>query len=267
MSTSDRSSPAPRDGVPTDVAHYGDLRMWGPVDLEALLETLRTAALPPEPRVLDIGCGRGTLLIELAAAWDAQVSGLDHSSAALALARGDASRRMLRTAPTWIESAFADVAFPPAAFDLVVNLGGPYQDDDMAATLPLIHHWLEPGGYLLLGDGCWQQTPPQAYLDATGIPAAALRSLEKARALEAACGFELVQEDVASPAAWDAFEDAVMMTREQLARLHPENRALGQSLERARSFHAAQQRWGRETMGFRVALLRAAQPSSSRANS
>lgn len=257
MSTSDRSSPTPRDGVPTDVAHYGDLRMWGLVDLEALLQTLRTAALPPEPRVLDIGCGRGALLVELAAAWDARVTGVDRSLAALDLARADAAQRACRYPPSWIESAFADVDFRPDAFDLVIHLGGPYRDDDMAATLPLLRRWLEPGGHLLLGDGFWKQPPPATYLEATGISAEALRPIEAARALEAACGFERIREDVATRADWDAFEGAVMKTREQLARAHPASSALRQALERARAFHAAQQQWGRSTMGFRVTLLRA----------
>lgn len=257
MSKADRSSPTPRDGVPTDVAHYGDLRMWGPVDLEALLQTLRMAALPPAPRVLDIGCGRGAVLVELAAAWDARVTGVDLSSAALELARADAAQRACRYPPTWIESAFADVEFPPDAFDLVIHLGGPYRDDDMAATLPLIRRWLEPGGHLLLGDGFWKQPPPADYLEATGIPAEALRPVEAARALETASGFERIHEDVATRADWDAFEGAVMASRQHLARAHPACPALLQALERARAFHAAQEQWGRSTMGFRVALLRA----------
>jgi SAM-dependent methyltransferase len=92
-------------------------------------------------RILDLGCGTGTLAARLAAL-SYQVTGYDPAAASLAVARGKSG------AVTWV----ADLA-GPADLDLVVMTGNVAQvfltDDDWAATLHTVAGLLRPGGHLV----------------------------------------------------------------------------------------------------------------------
>jgi ubiquinone/menaquinone biosynthesis C-methylase UbiE len=107
----------------------------------------------PGARVLDIGCGTGSLALELKRRHpDAFVVGLDPDAKALALARRKAERARL---DVQLEQGFADsVPFPEASFDRVFSslmfhhLAGA----EKGATLLEVRRVLAPGGSFHLLD-------------------------------------------------------------------------------------------------------------------
>lgn len=104
-------------------------------------------------KALDVGCGPGNLVIEMARqAPGLTVTGIDPSREMVGIATGNAPRSGLASRVSFTEGASEAIPFPNASFDLVVS------------TLSL-HHWpapveglremvrvLKPGGRLLIMD-------------------------------------------------------------------------------------------------------------------
>jgi ubiquinone/menaquinone biosynthesis C-methylase UbiE len=102
--------------------------------------------LEPGSSVLDLGCGSGDPAdIEIAREY--KVTGVDISQAQIDLARGNV--------PTgsFIHGDAGSVEFPASSFDAVVSFYAlehiPREEHE--SILRRIHHWLRPGGFLLIG--------------------------------------------------------------------------------------------------------------------
>ena len=117
-------------------------------ETEHLLEVALALALPPAPRVLDLGTGSGclavTLALELAGS---RVTAADRSPAALAVARRNAATH---GAPVAFVAGDWAAALDPAPFDLVVS-NPPYLDPAEPVTAE-VTDW-EPAGALWGGAG------------------------------------------------------------------------------------------------------------------
>jgi ubiquinone/menaquinone biosynthesis C-methylase UbiE len=104
-------------------------------------------------RVLDIGCGTGTLAIAVArAAPDAQITGLDADAAILTRARakaGDAGARI-----AFDQAMSTSLPYPGASFDLVLSTLFFHHLTDVAKreTAVEVVRVLRPGGRLVVAD-------------------------------------------------------------------------------------------------------------------
>src|SRR5262245_9287922 len=111
------------------------------------------AALRPSHRVLDIGCGTGSLLILLKHLHpDVDVVGLDPDPKALARARRKAQRAAVAIQ---FDQGFADaLAYPEGSFDRVFSsfMFHHLQPDEKVQTLREVRRVLRPGGSLHLLD-------------------------------------------------------------------------------------------------------------------
>jgi len=115
-------------------------------DRDDLVAYLGIAAELGARRVVDVGCGTGSLALLLAAS-GRTVVGVDPAAASLDIARSkDAARGI-----TWIHGDAATV--PAADFDLALMTGNVAQvfltDDDWARALRSIHAALGPEGHLV----------------------------------------------------------------------------------------------------------------------
>ena len=123
--------------------------------------------LPPGPsRVVDLGCGTGSLSVLLAGAGH-DVVGVDLSPAMIARARAKASAAGLA-----VGLVVGDAARPPVlpgSVDVVVARHVLWALDDPAAALARWVDLLAPGGRLLLVEGRWST--------GAGIPADDCRRL------------------------------------------------------------------------------------------
>ena len=104
--------------------------------------------LDASTRLLDIGCGRGTLLRALDDTLRCDVApvGLDFSRAALRLAAND--KRNPHRGAGLVEGSAISLPFRDGAFNLVLcgHLVKHLDDDDVRALLSEVHRVLEPGG-------------------------------------------------------------------------------------------------------------------------
>ena len=108
-------------------------------------------AVVPEPQcILDVGCGTGYLLRELAARCPGAVAlvGVDPAGGMMAAARAAAGDRRLR----WVEGTAEDLPFPEGLFDVVVSTTSFDHWADQQAGLDECARVLAPGGWLVLTD-------------------------------------------------------------------------------------------------------------------
>lgn len=232
----------------SDVFHYAGLSYWGPLSVARMERVLDLVATPEAGRVLDLGCGRGEALRRLGRSG----VGVDRSAAALAEARanlGDAEIELV------CDDA-GNLAFDDGSFDAALWLGGPYLGGSASATIATLARWVRPGGYVLIGHGFWASPPPPPYLAATGIDAGELGSHADNLETIAAAGLQLLYCCVATRDEWDHFEGTILHNVEQYAAAHPDAPDPDGKLDHRRRWNAAQQRWGRQVMGFGLYLAR-----------
>ncbi len=111
---------------------------------------LALTCVPAPERVLDIGCGTGYLLGQLAArAPQAQVlAGIDAAPAMIEVARAAAADDRLR----FVAGTAERLPWPAATFDLVVSTTSFDHWADQRAGLVQCARVLAPGGWLVLAD-------------------------------------------------------------------------------------------------------------------
>ena len=241
----------------SDVEHYQSLVYWGPVSVEQMEAVLDRMGLRPGGRALDIGCGRAEVLVRLVERYGVHATGIDCSSAALALAREVFTERCPEAEPELIDRDAASLSYPANSFDVIAWLGGPYVGASFETTVEACASWLRPRGYLLLGHGFWTQDPPAAYVETTKIPADELATHEHNIEVVTQGGLELVHTSVSTHDAWDHFEGTILENHERYAAANPDEEGVAEMIESKRAFHNAQERWGRDVMGFALYLLRA----------
>jgi release factor glutamine methyltransferase len=122
-------------------------------ETERLLEVLTTRAAPPPATILDLGTGSGAIALGLAQFFPAaQVTALDRSDEALALARENAVACGLDERITFLPSHWF-AALPPAArFDLIVANPPYLSAEEVAQAAPEVRGH-EPAAALAAADG------------------------------------------------------------------------------------------------------------------
>ncbi|MCB0075822.1 MAG: class I SAM-dependent methyltransferase [Anaerolineales bacterium] len=143
-------------------------------DVRAAWQALLLRWLPAAPcRVLDLGCGTGSLSVLLAAAGHA-VTAVDVAEAMLDRARDKA--KQWRVEVDFQRMDAATPRFAPSAFDVLLCRHLLWALDDPALVLQRWATLLTPHGRLLLIEGQWET--------GGGIPIAALRNMAPAPLVE-----------------------------------------------------------------------------------
>lgn len=132
---------------------YDPVVRWTTRDREFRASLVRQAGLGPGQRVLDVGCGSGTLALAMKRAQPSvSVTGLDGDRAILELARRKAAGAGAEI--VWVEGRVDALPFPDAAFDRVVSSLVFHHLDrpTKLAALREIRRVLAPGGEFHLAD-------------------------------------------------------------------------------------------------------------------
>jgi len=154
-----------RDGGGVPYSRYGRFHeVMAEESGQTVLPALESAILPLVPglqqrlaggiEVLDVGCGRGRALLQMAAAYPmSRFMGLDLSAEAVGWARARAQAEGLTNVTFDIRDlSDFDVSAAPASFDLVTTFDAIHDQPRPAAMLKGIRRTLAPGGIYLAQD-------------------------------------------------------------------------------------------------------------------
>jgi SAM-dependent methyltransferase len=175
----------------------------GPLVLHKLM--LEGLTLPPEPRVLDAGCGYGGTAFDLQPKIGGQWLGLTISPIQLARAREESSKRALSDC---IRFALESYDVPrEGPFDLVIGIESLVHSADPPATIANLAASMAPGGHLLLVDDMpVEPFPAEQAEDLTTFKqmwrAPVMPSERGWRAAFEAAGLEIVRSADFSPLIW-----------------------------------------------------------------
>ena len=231
---------------------HTDLPYWNPAPADVAIEwTL--PLLGPGSVVLDVGCGRGALLLEIATRTGCRGLGIDTSAAAVAIARSDERHDPARV--RFVHGAF-ERGLIDGAYDLLVCLGSTHAFGGLSAACEAAAAIVRPGGHILVGEGFWSQDPEPAYLEAIGGTASDLSTDDGTAAVLEAAGFEVVRRRPTSSTEWAAYEDTYAANVRRFVEANPNDPDAPAMSARIESWRAAYERWGRCTLGFGLYLGR-----------
>jgi SAM-dependent methyltransferase len=98
-------------------------------------------------RVLDVGCGNGSFLLEMARQHPVEAWGVDLSETTLAAVAEQAALREVKL--RLVKGELASVQLPPAHYDVITLWHMLEHDGDPVRSLRRARQWLRPGGLLL----------------------------------------------------------------------------------------------------------------------
>ncbi|AJD58058.1 class I SAM-dependent methyltransferase [Synechococcus elongatus] len=125
-------------------------RRWDFYIHATIQETLKRITISSQASVLDLGCGTGSLLQQLAAQYPTvKLSGLDISAAMLAIAR-----QKLPDSVKLQTGEANELPFPEHHFDLVISTSVFHYFQNPEKVLQEITRVLKPQGCLILTDWC-----------------------------------------------------------------------------------------------------------------
>ncbi len=237
----------------TNVAHRDHL-FCSPLSaarVDALIDLLE---LPVGAGVLDVGCGKGEVLLRILARYRVAGTGLDLSEAWLTEARARAEARVLPQPPTFLLQD-ANGYTPPEPFDLAVCIGSSHTYGGYRDSLRALRQVIKPGGLLLIGEGYWKQVPAPEYLALLEASADELTDHAGNVAVAVGQGLTPLFASVSSDDDWDDYEGLYALSVERYAAQHPDDPDVPAMLGRIRPWRDGYLRWGRDTLGFAIYLF------------
>jgi cyclopropane fatty-acyl-phospholipid synthase-like methyltransferase len=239
----------------SDIGHR-TLAICNPIGAATLDRVVEYATVAREGTALDIGCGKGEFLLRLAARYGCAGVGFDLNGARVEAAAREADARGLGDRVRFVAADAHDAARLPGPFALTACIGSTHALGGLPATLASLHSWTEPGGWVVVGEGHWSRPPAPEYLSAIGATREELGADGWVEQAALVAGLDPVQRWTATREEWDAYEGTLLANLEGYAAETPRDEAAPAMLAEQRSFHEAQLRWGRDTMGFATYLLR-----------
>jgi SAM-dependent methyltransferase len=243
-----------------DITHH-DHVVCNPASVERLDEMIRLLDLPPEPRALDIGCGKGELLLRLGERQPRgrgaglRGVGVDISPFFMARFREAAARRVPDAALELLEMDGADYAPEPAGFDLACCLGASWIFGGHRPTLEALRSAVRPGGQVLVGEPFWRSEPEDAYLAWAGYRRDEFGSHAENVRTGQDVGLVPLFAFVSEGQDWDRYETLQWRAAARHASAHPDDPDVPALLERVERVRHEYLAWGRETLGWAMYLF------------
>lgn len=203
----------------------------------------------PNTRVLDLGCGKGAFLIQLAKLYDIIGIGID-------LSITDCIENKRRYVPTaniqFIAMDAADYILKSGEFfDLTLCIGASFIYGGYRETIHALKQVTKPEGLLVIGEPYWLQEPNENYLKAEGYQRDTFGThLSNVTDAEAA-GFTCLYTLVSTQDEWDHYVGLSWWAIDEYVRKNPEDSDITALVAWSQWKHRYL-KWGRDTLRARV---------------
>lgn len=231
----------------------GTLDIMNPTTPDRVLSMGRMAGLSEDMRVVEFGCGNGTVLALWAEAFGIRGEGIEIREEACRraeqrIARANAHERVRIRC---MDAAL--VAPPDDPFDCAVALGASDIWGGSGPALDALRSMVHENGAIILGDRYWrtERVPPEFAREWGDIPTE-YELLGQVRDR----GLELAGVVRSSEADWDAYESGIWGSCMAWLREHPDGPGHDEVLD---YFHRVQEEYlafGREYLGWAMYLIR-----------
>ena len=239
----------------TTIAHL-EHRFCNPLDPAVLEGVTAGLGLSAGDRVIDVGCGKALLLVDLARRFGVTGVGVDINAAFLAEGRALAERHGVATSVTLVQLEASRLELGAATFALALCIGSTHALGGYPATLRALARLVRSGGQVLAGQGYWKRAPDQEYLERLGATADEMTTHDGNIAAGIAEGLDAAGAWTSGADDWDRYENLYADTVERYVAEHPEDPDTPAMLERIRRWRETYRRWGRDTLGFGLYLFR-----------
>lgn len=139
---------------------HDEIPRGGPGDFESTRKAFRMlAALPEQPRILDVGCGPGVQTLDLARLTDGAITAVDNHEHFLGRLRGTLAQSGLADRVTVLEQDMFRLRFEPQSFDAIWAEGSIYIigfEAGLRSWRPLLRR----PGYLAATEITWLRPDP-----------------------------------------------------------------------------------------------------------
>lgn len=203
------------DAQVSELAHT-DLRILNPISSRVLDETIGTLDLMAGAAALDIGCGKGELLLRLAERHGTRGLGIDLSANYIAAARDAVIARGPHPAPEFEAGDVRHRQLQAGAYALAACIGASHASGaGTRGALSALKTLVRPGGQILLGEGFWERNPSPAFLSALGAERDELADYGGTIRMGLELGLTPLYARVASQDDWDRYEWSLVDTVER----------------------------------------------------
>ncbi len=221
-----------------------------PLSVAKVDQVLSMLELKREARVLDVGCGKGEMLVRLCERLGVRGVGVDLNPDFIRDARTRAHARAGDSSLVFHEKPVSEVVVEPGAYDAVLCVGstrtyGTYRDALCALAWAVRRH-----GRVLVGEHFWRRRPHPDYLAVLGLEADDLSDHPTNVRAGEEVGLVPICTAVSTEDEWERHERLRARAVERWAAEHPEDPDAEAYWKQARRWHEAWEHWGRDTLGF-----------------
>jgi SAM-dependent methyltransferase len=213
-------------------------------------QVLSMLELPLGARVLDVGCGKGEMLVRLASRWSVRGVGLDPNPVFLADARERARSRVPQAGLDFHEQPACDFPAEPGSFDAALCVYSSEAYGSYREVLRTLAGFVRPHGRVLVGERFWRRHPHPDYLEILGLDLEDLQDHPRNVRAGEEVGLVPICTAVSTEDEWDRYERLFIRAVEEYAASHPEDPEAEALWKRVRRHHEAYEHWGRDTLGF-----------------
>jgi cyclopropane fatty-acyl-phospholipid synthase-like methyltransferase len=130
----------------------GDHHIQNPMSPDKLRRVVDYLRLRDGERVIDVGCGKGSLLLAMAAEHRIEAIGLEINPAFVGAARQSLEARHLAGVARIVEGPALDFAAPPGSLDVAACIGATFALGGLEPCLDWLAQAVRPGGRIAVGE-------------------------------------------------------------------------------------------------------------------
>lgn len=227
-----------------------DLAFCSPISASNVEHVIDRIPMQPGARVLDVGCGKGEVLLRIAARCQVKATGIDDSSYFLQEAHEEIAARAPGADIALREIAFAHFDAVPNSYDVVVCVRSAELFGSYESALQTLKALVKPGGYLMVGARYWKQPPTDDHRAAFGPSAQSIYDYAGTIQIGASEGLTPRYVAVSSVADWDHYRWSHVNALERYAVEHSDDLMASAMLQKSRMIRDRYLAYERDVMGF-----------------